>query len=294
MEERPLFSISIKELLQRKIGEGMENDIIASSQLTEYIDLLGFPLRIDALVFCVCTKGSVGVTINLTEWNITLNTYVISLPENIIGLNSISDDFEGYVIFFSMDYLRKISIDLKDVLPYYAYVLSHPCFNVAPLNVKKVTLFYDLIYSSLKDEASTRKKDIIKGLVTSIIFKISEDLDEFRLKTISVKTKSKEYYFIKFMDLLLQNFREHHNVEFYSDKMALTPKYLSSLMKEISGVSASRWINDSIVVEAKTLLKSSGMNIKQIADYLYFPNPSFFSKYFKQHTGLTPREYRSR
>lgn len=272
----------------------MGNDIIISSQLKEYLDLLGFPLRIDALVFCVCTKGCVSITINLSEWEVKQNSYVISLPENIIGINSICDDFEGYVILFSMDYLRKISIDLKDVLPYYAYVRSHPCFSVASLNVEKITQFYDLIYSSLKDENSMRKNDIIKGLVTSMIFKLSEDLDEFGLKTISVKTKSKEYYFMKFMDLLLQNFREHHNVDFYADKMALTPKYLSSLMKEISGISASLWINDYIVVEAKTLLKSSDMNIKQVADYLYFPNPSFFSKYFKQHTGLTPKEYRSK
>ena len=272
----------------------MGNDIIVSSQLTEYLDLLRFPLRIDALVFCVCTKGSISITINLTEWEIRQNNYVISLPENIIGLNDVSDDFEGYAILFSMDYLRKISIDLKDILPYYAYVRSHPCFSVSPFNVKKITQFYDLIYSSLKDESSTRKKGIIKGLVSSIIFKIFEDLDEFGLKTISIKTKSKEYYFMKFMDLLLQNFREHHNVAFYADKTALTPKYLSSLMKEVSGVSASQWINDYIVVEAKTLLRSSDMNIKQIADYLYFPNPSFFSKYFKQHTGITPKEYRGR
>ena len=174
------------------------------------------------------------------------------------------------------------------------YVRGNPCFNVAPLNVKKIIQFYSLIYSSLKDENSSRKEEILKGLVTSIIFKISEDIDEFGLETIAVKTKSKEYYFMKFMDLLLQNFREQHNVSFYSDRLSLTSKYLSCLMKDISGLSASQWINDYIIIEAKTLLKSSDLNINQIADYLYFPTPSFFSKYFKHHTGLTPKQYRNK
>lgn len=293
MEEKGLFSISIKQLLQRKIGKGLGNDIIATSQLKEHISLFTFPLRVDAMVFLVCAKGNIKLTINLTEWDVKQNDYVISLPENIIGVSSISDDFDGYIILFSMDYLRKISIDIKDALPYYMYVRNKPCFNVAPLNAKKISQFYDLLSSSLEDDRSNRKEDIVKGLVIAIISQISEDLDEFGLKTIAVKTKSKEYYFMKFMDLLLHHFREQHNVSFYSDNLALTPKYFSSLMKEISGLSASQWINEYIVVEAKTLLKFSDMNIMQIADYLFFPNQSFFSKYFKQHTGITPKQYRN-
>lgn len=293
MKDKVLFSISIEQLLQHKIGASMGTNIIATAQLTEYIDLFNSPLRMDALLFCVCLKGSVDITINLTRWNVKQNTYLISLPENIIGVNSVSDDFEGYVILFSMAYLRKISINLKDVLPYYMYVRSHPCFNVGSLNVKKMTQFYNLIYSSLKDENSSRKGEIIKGLVTSILFKISEDLDEFGLKTIATaKTKSKEYYFLKFMDLLLLNFREQHHVGFYADKLALTPKYLSALIKDTSGLSVPQWINNYVIVEAKTLLKSSDMNINQIADYLNFPTSSFFSKYFRHHTGIAPRDYR--
>lgn len=92
--------------------------------------------------------------------------------------------------------------------------------------------------------------------------------------------------------LTAEAFRAEHNVGFYAGRLAITPKYLSSLIRDISGLSAPQWINDYIVVEAKTLLKSSDMNIKQIAEYLYFPNPSFFSKYFKQHTGVSPKEYR--
>jgi AraC-like DNA-binding protein len=125
-----------------------------------------------------------------------------------------------------------------------------------------------------------------------MIYKISEDLDEFGLSRIFVKSKSKDDYFIRFMELLQQNFRTQHEVRFYSDLLSLTPKYLSSMMKEISGMSASQWINEYIIMEAKTMLKTSDMNVKQIAYYLSFPNPSFFSKYFKQYVGCPPSEFR--
>lgn len=290
--EEALFSISVGELVAHEMSASIGNDIVVSSQLTKFIDLLNFPLRVNAFVFFVCTKGSINVTINLKEWNVIQNTYVASLPENVIGLNGVSAGFEGYAVLFSLEYLRKISIDLKDVLPYYTYVRNNPCFTVPNEKVVEITRFYDLLFTSLMDEKSKRSSDIVKGLVTSIISKIADDLDGFGLVGATVKTKSKEYYFLKFMELLLLNFRSEHLVGFYADKLALSPKYLSSIIKEFSGVSASQWINDYIVVEAKTLLKSSDMNIKQIADYLYFPNSSFFSKYFKHHTGLTPKEYR--
>ncbi len=292
--EETLFSLSIEELVANEMSAGIGNDIVVSSQLTKFIDILNFPLRINAFVFFVCTKGSINVTINLKEWNVVQNTYVASLPENVIGLNCLSDDFEGVVILFSLEYLRKISVDLKNVLPYYTYVRNNPCFTVSDEKVSTITRFYDLLYDSLIDEKSKRRDDIIKGLVISIISKIADDVDGISSTGTSFQIKSKEYYFLCFIDLLLKHFRKEHHVGFYADKLALSPKYLSSIIRKTSGSSAPQWINDYIVVEAKTLLKSSDMNINQIADYLYFPNPSFFSKYFKQHTGLTPKEYRSK
>ncbi len=292
MNQNPLFSLSIEELLHNKIGDGFGNDIVATSKISDYINLFSFPLRVDALVFFVCQKGTVNLTINLNHWEVMPNTYVISLPENILGVDSCSDDLEGYIVLISMDYLRRISIDLKDVLPYYVYVRNKPCFKMPAASAQETTQYYSLLEQALQNKTGNRKKTIIKGLVTATVSRIADDLDEFALKTITLKTKSKEYYFMAFMDLLLQHYRQEHNVGFYAEKLSLSPKYLSALMKEISDLSVTEWINEYIVIEAKTLLRSSDMNISQIADYLQFPNPSFFSKYFRQHTGITPKEYR--
>ena len=81
------------------------------------------------------------------------------------------------------------------------------------------------------------------------------------------------------------------SVDFYAGKLCLTPHYLSTVIRETSGQTVMQWINQSVILEAKVLLKHSDLLVFQISDELNFPNPSFFSKFFKRITGMTPAEY---
>ena len=87
--------------------------------------------------------------------------------------------------------------------------------------------------------------------------------------------------------------RTERNIDFYADRLFLSPHYLSGLVRETSGKTVMDWINRSVILEAKVLLKHSNLLTYQIADELNFPNPSFFSKFFKRMTGMTPGEYRN-
>ena len=97
----------------------------------------------------------------------------------------------------------------------------------------------------------------------------------------------------RFIKSVEANYRKEHSVKFYADKLCLTPKYLSSIIHDISGKHASDWIHDYIVLEAKALLKSTDMNLKNISDLLNFCTPSHFGRFFKHFTGLTPSEYKN-
>ncbi len=80
---------------------------------------------------------------------------------------------------------------------------------------------------------------------------------------------------------------------FYARQLCITPKYLTTLIKRISGLSVSEWIDNYVIIEAKTLLKYSTMSIQEIAYYLNFPNQSFFGSYFKRNTGMSPSQYKA-
>ena len=98
--------------------------------------------------------------------------------------------------------------------------------------------------------------------------------------------------FESFLKTVATHYKQQRSVTFYADKLYLTPKYLSCVIKEISGKSAGEWIDEQVILAAKALLKSSNMTIQEISVELNFANQSFFGKYFKQHTGISPKAYR--
>lgn len=108
-----------------------------------------------------------------------------------------------------------------------------------------------------------------------------------------IKMSRQEIFFGKFIALLTQYHTQERSVTFYAEKLCITPKYFSTLIKKQTGKSAAQWIDDYVILEAKNLLKFSGMSIQEIAYHLNFSTQSFFGKYFKHQTGLSPSEYRS-
>ena len=98
--------------------------------------------------------------------------------------------------------------------------------------------------------------------------------------------------FEQFIRLVADYHMQYRNVGFYADKLCLTPKYLSRLIKNATGKSAPEWIDAYVILEAKNLLKYSNNTIKEIVYKLNFPNQSVFYKFFKVRTGMTPSEYR--
>ena len=128
------------------------------------------------------------------------------------------------------------------------------------------------------------------------IIEVSPDFDiEYLVKNNNQKEQScqthQEEIFQRFISLVNAYSKKERNVSFYADKLCLTPRYLNTIIRQTSQQTVMDWINQSIILEAKVLLKHSNLLVYQISDELNFPNPSFFSKFFKRMTGMTPHEY---
>ena len=96
------------------------------------------------------------------------------------------------------------------------------------------------------------------------------------------------------MRLVHLNYTQHRSLSFYAEQLYITPKYLTLLVKEATGRSATQWINDFVITEAKNLLRFSGKNVQQVAYALNFSNQSAFGKYFKHLTGISPTAYQKK
>lgn len=100
--------------------------------------------------------------------------------------------------------------------------------------------------------------------------------------------------FDQFIRLVNLNCRQHRQLSFYADQLCITDRYLGSVVRQESGVMAKEWIDRAVVAAAKVMLKHGDMPISRISDELHFANDSFFCKYFKRITGLTPMAYREK
>ncbi len=102
----------------------------------------------------------------------------------------------------------------------------------------------------------------------------------------------REELLTRFISLVDIHYKAERSVAFYARELCVSPKHLSAVLKEISGKTAGEWIDYRVILEAKIMLRKSGMTIQEISLELNFSNQSFFGKYFKHYTGMSPREYR--
>ena len=112
-------------------------------------------------------------------------------------------------------------------------------------------------------------------------------------KPLTMHTQSRqEVMFRHFIELVSRHHVQEREIGYYADRLCVTPKYFSSVIRAVTGKSAAWWIRHTVIIHAKNLLKSSQLTIQQISDALQFPNPSCFGQYFKRQTGMTPKEFR--
>ena len=116
---------------------------------------------------------------------------------------------------------------------------------------------------------------------------------EYIRTSIETRRKSrKQEVMAKFILAVSENFRTERQVSFYAEKICITPKHLSAVVKDLTGKTASDWIERYVILEAKMLLRTTDLTIQEISNKLNFTNQSFFGKYFKHQTGYSPSESR--
>lgn len=147
---------------------------------------------------------------------------------------------------------------------------------------------------ALRNQASQRiySKEVMTSLVRALLYEILSELSEHTGSPGGELLQQREILFKRFMELLSSCEVKPRNVTWYAERLYVTPKYLSTVSKLVSGKTAFDWINEYMMTDIRHLLKYSSKSIKEVADYLEFPNISFFGKYVKAHTGLNPIGYR--
>ena len=248
------------------------------------------PISVDGFVAIILMSGRATVSLNMSDYTIQPNNVVFFTPDSIVDLKEFSADGMAYILAFSKSFVNEIQVDLATSLPVYMRFGKDPILPVTAQDVAEIRQVFQLVKTLLQSDKERYRHEIVRSLFTTAFYIITELNQRERPAT---RTKGRgEAIFEEFSNLLQQYNKRERNVGFYAKQLNITPKYLSSIVKEVSGKTAARWIDESVILEAKNLLKYSGMSIQEIAHHLNFSTQSFFGKYFKQHTGTSPSRFK--
>lgn len=276
----------------QKFGSISDNDFLIFNDLRS-MPLYESPSRMETSVVSICTYGYTRISVNMQEYYVSPGTMTIALPDQILQSLEISDDFQGVFIAMSRKMSDEVFAKLKIMLPLFFYTKEYPCINLTANEVDEMMGYYDMFWSKVTKKEGRHINETIQGLVVAMFYEIYS-IYRTRIPRKSERKNRKEILFDQFMRLLSESYKEERSVNHYAKELFLTPKHLSSVVKEVSGKTAGEWIDNFVIFEAKSLLKSSQKNIQEISNELNFANQSFFGKYFKHYTGMSPKEYRKK
>ncbi|MDE7304498.1 MAG: helix-turn-helix domain-containing protein [Alistipes sp.] len=267
--------------------------IVAHSGAAD-MEAFHFPCRIDAFIIGIGTEGETRVSINLNDYVLHENTLFLIAPQNII--QATHGTFKGHMVVVSSQFLQRMNIDMKHLMPLMLRLGAHPCIDISAKERQELQHFISLMDHEIHASSSTFADHIISELFIATLYKIGDTVQHYletHPETENRKPSRAENYFRRFLQELSKHYKTERSVGFYAEQLCITPKYLTTLVKEFSKRSVSEWIEIYVILEAKTLLKYSNLSIQEIAYTLNFPNQSFFGSYFKRNTGMSPSQYKA-
>ena len=237
----------------------------------------------------IIIRGEADININLQDRHLTSGTLVYISPGTIIHPKRLSPD------------LRIYGMGLFSNFPMpFAQGQMPSSFNgqvrdfqlpASEKDIATATHIMDAIWQTIH-----ATDDYHRPTVTALVAAQMHHYDQLFLQQADQQARSRSHeqrIFDRFLQLVTQHCAEHHQIGYYAERMCLTERYLSTVVRQTSGVTAKDWIDRALITRIKIELHHTDKPAAQIADEMHFANPSFFSKYFRRLTGMTPGEYKS-
>jgi AraC-like DNA-binding protein len=240
-------------------------------------------------------QGELVLETNIKRHKLKQKQILIYLPYNkTITGHTTSNNFEVKILCLS----EKIMMDnfsMGNELWEKSFTLrEEPIIDINEEVYKLFECYGNLLNQRYSMRGRSFHKEVITSLMKAFLYELLNEVGQ------SVETPGKhllkqgDILFKKFITLLSETNIKPRMVSWYAQQLCVTPKYLSTTCKNVSGKSATVWINQYVMKDISHMLIHSEKSIKEISDYMNFPNLSFFGKYVKSHFGISPKEYRLR
>ena len=286
------------------IRDNIENDSLednflffdnfsGGNNVIEWMSETDYPVRLNKIsLIAFCLEGYMKFNLGLKNVMMSKNQIYVIQPDQIIQATEVSTDFKVGFMVVKRDFFNSQS-HFIETINLHNRLIEQSYFDLSEKEMQEFMHIFEMVKEKIANTEHTYRMQIIQNYFQITFYNIYH-LIVSRQKTTEKRTVSNNMaIYERFMKSVEEHYRKEHCVKFYADMLCLTPKYLSSIIYEVSGKYASDWIHEHIMLESKALLKSTNMNLKNISELLYFCTPSHFGRFFKRYTGYTPKEYKN-
>lgn len=242
----------------------------------------------DGFVISLIDNEEIEIEINGKNYHHNNYSLMFLPPQSFINIKKNATNLRNkQTIITSLDMIMSMPTPLDTEIINLAR--RSPIIEINQQEFNLLQRYFNHINDTYQTTSNPYRKDIITSLLYAMTLEITNILNT---KIIPNQLKN-EALSDRFFLLLAKHYKTEHSVSFYADKMALTPKYLTTAIKRITGKSILTWINNAIIIEIKIQLKTTDKTILQISEDLNFSTPSAMIQFFKLHIGTTPLKYRN-
>lgn len=235
-----------------------------------------------------CMDGSLEFTLDDRIVRIKARTVCSFFTLSPFRINHCSPDFSGYLLFASSYYVT--SIDSHIAITYFLHSFEQPLLSLSQSDINYLSNLLRMAEIRTSDLGRVFSREIMYHIVMILIYELSAIYE--RKPITDRKMIQGEILLSEFLQLVNKYCEKEHNLKFYASKLSITPKHLSLKVKALTGHTAGEWIDYMIVLKIKKMLLNTSASLQQISDHFNFPDNSFFGRYFKRHTGMTPKSFR--
>lgn len=267
----------------------LDDDLLLTERINE-APMPTEPRRMNFILIGLCTRGRIVYQVDTVEQIINPGDLLIVSEKHVVDNYQPSPDMQGLCIMLSVNFFQEIIKSVRDVSSLFLFSRSHPVMSLRPEEIETFKEYFQVIKQKIGDEDNHFRKDLIRTLLLAMFYDLSNVI--YRVQNNDKQQTRAELIFTKFILLVEANCRQERRVRWYAQQLCISPKYLSETIKTVSRRTPNQWIDNYVIMELRLILRNSTKSIKEITKEMNFPNQSFLGKYFKDHVGMSPSDYR--
>lgn len=298
-EENVILNLNLSDLSKQPGAQHIDNKLILIDNF-DYsenekhvigLSFVNYPMKLSFTIAILIVSGGINVKINLEDFEAREGDAITVFKGNIGEFCSMLPDTRMAVIAFSDDFFNVVK-NIDTALSIQQHIYTNPVLHLDRGLIDEALDIYKRMKSKLAETDNLFREGALQGYTQVLMYNSYNYFTKMKnnVEDTSEYSRNQEIY-KHFMKAVQKNYMQERSITYYADLLCISPKYLSQVIKNVTGRLAGEWIRDYVILEAKALLKSNKYTVQQVCDMLNFANQSFFGKYFKKRTGMSPKAY---